>query len=101
MAETLRPGDTFLIDPEAVLDYAVDWTDWLGAGEGIASTTWTATGLTVGTGAYVPTESGGVTTVWLSGGTAGTTYTVECKITTDNVPARTDERLFYLACEER
>lgn len=74
-------------DPQAVLDYAFDWSDWLDSGETIASTTITvAAGLTKDS----DSESDGIVTIWLSGGTAGTSYTVACKIVTSS--SRTDER---------
>lgn len=74
-------------DPQAVLDYAFDWSDWLDSGETIASTTITvASGLTKDS----DSESDGIVTIWLSGGTAGTSYTVACKIVTSS--SRTDER---------
>ena len=74
-------------DPQAVLDYAFDWGDWLDSGETIASTTITvASGLTKDS----DSESDGIVTIWLSGGTAGTSYTVACKIVTSS--SRTDER---------
>ena len=74
-------------DPQAVLDYAFDWSDWLDSGETIASTTITvASGLTKDS----DSESDGIVIIWLSGGTAGTSYTVACKIVTSS--SRTDER---------
>jgi len=74
-------------DPQAVLDYAFDWSDWLDTEETIDDTTITvASGLTKDS----DSESDGIVTIWLSGGTAGTSYTVACKIVTSS--SRTDER---------
>lgn len=86
-------------DPDAVLDYKFDWapntngdttkTDWLASGETISTTTITAdTGLTVDSSSITDTSTS--VTVWLSGGTAGSTYTVACLITT--TASRTEER---------
>ena len=88
--------DLFSKDPEAVLDYAVDWSEWLQSGETISSYT-----VTVPTGLTKDSDSSasGVITVWLSGGTAGTVYSVEVKITTSL--GRTDERTFKIRCIER
>jgi len=37
----------FLKDPDAVLDYGFDWSDWLADGETISTSTWTVeTGIT-------------------------------------------------------
>lgn len=70
-------------DPADVLDYTIDWSEELAApspADAIASVVWTVPGgLTQG----ATLVQGGRTTVWLSGGTAGTDYTVTCRITTD------------------
>ena len=95
MAEAL-----FYKDPDAVLDYAFDWSDWLADGETINTETITAaTGITLGTGAQAPSESAGVVTIWLSGGTDGAVYTVACKITTS--AGRTDERTIEICVMNR
>lgn len=92
--------DTILTkDPEAVLDYAIDWDvtgdSWL-SGDTISSVTWTVpTGLTKGSESNTTTTA----TVWLSGGTAGSIYSISCKIVTAG--GRTDERTFKLKVEER
>lgn len=86
----------FTADPDSVLDYSVDWTAWLAEGETITSYTFTAdTGLTV----VSDSEADGVVTVWLTGGTAGRRYKVECQVTTDQ--DRTDERSFFLKVVDR
>lgn len=86
----------FRKDPEAVLDYEVDWTSWLAVGETITARTVTVpAGITKNS----DSEAGGVVTVWLSGGTAGTSYTIECLITTS--AGRTDERSFTVKVAER
>ncbi len=77
----------FIKDPEAVLDYAFDWSEWLATGETISSYTITVeTGLTNDS----DSESSGIVTVWLSGGTADNEYDVACRIVTN--AGRTDER---------
>ena len=74
-------------DCDAVLDYAYDWSSWLATGETISSHTVVApSGLTVDSSS----ESNGVVTAWLSGGTTGTIYNVSCKIVTS--AGRTDAR---------
>ena len=86
---------TFTKDPDAILDYAVDWSRWL-AGDEIFSSAWTVpVGLTKVTDALTPTK----TTVWLSGGTAGQSYTVTNRITTS--AGRTEDRSFIAKVEER
>jgi hypothetical protein len=99
--------DTFLKDPDAVLDYKFDWkaltngsgtSDWLQGAETIASHTIDAdSGITVDSSALSDTNTS--VTVWLSGGTAETAYIVRCEIVTS--AARTDERSMRLLVRER
>lgn len=86
----------FRKDPEAVLDFAVDWTRWLSPAETITSHTITTE---VGITKDSSSEADGVVTIWLSGGTAGQTYTVECLVVTS--AGRTDERSFNVAVGDR
>lgn len=80
---------TFEKDPQAVLDYSVDWTSFLETAETIFSSQWIVpTGITLA-------ESGHTTkvaTAWLSGGTLGQSYELVNRVTTNNTPARVDER---------
>lgn len=85
-------------DPQAVLDYSWDWQHWLDEGESIATATVTApAGITRDSETFNDTS----VTVWLSGGTANEVYAVTCQITTDSVPARTDERSIIIRVRER
>ena len=80
-------AETFTKDPDEVLDYTFDWTDYLETGETIASYVITAdTGITSGT----ESQASGVVTYWLTGGDATYTYKVACKIVTS--AGRTAER---------
>lgn len=91
-------GNQKIKDPDAILDYKFDWkastngsgdSDWLSSGETISTYTITAqSGITVDSDSL--TDANTSVTVWLSGGTAGTRYTVACKIVTS--AGRTDER---------
>jgi len=86
---------SFTKDPNAVLDYQIDWSTWLGT-DTISSATWTvATGLTKTTDSKTTTT----TTVWLSGGTVGTTYSVACRIVTAG--GRTDDRTVQIKVEDK
>lgn len=82
-------------DPAEVLDYPYDWTKRL-AGDSIASVAWTVPdGLTKAS----ETQVGAVTTIWLSGGTAATQYTLSCVITT--TAGRTYKQSFKLRVRSR
>lgn len=84
-------------DANAVLDYTLDWSQWLTPGDNLATSTWTtATGLVIDSDVL---EADNTTTVWLSGGTAGMTYIVTNRITT--VGARTEDRSITVFVTER
>ena len=82
-------------DPNAVLDYSWDWTAWLDTGETITSHTLIPTGVTVESSAVV----GSSVVAWISGGTAKSTASVTCRITTSD--GRTDDRTMTLWIQER
>ena len=82
-------------DPDAVLDYTIDWSSWLGD-DTISASSWTVpSGLTKDSDSNTTTAA----TVWLSGGTEGVIYTVTNQITTAG--GRTDERSIKILVVER
>ncbi|HHB12214.1 MAG TPA: hypothetical protein ENK62_03330 [Chromatiales bacterium] len=85
----------FLKDPDSTLDYVIDWSSWLGS-DTIASSSWT-----VPAGLTMTSESNTTTTatVWLSGGSAGSSYQVTNRITT--AAGRVDERSITIEVQER
>lgn len=86
----------FTKDPEAVLDYTLDWTKWLPTGDFIVALSVTSeSGLTVDSSSFTDTE----TTAWVSGGTAAASYLVTFHITTDG--GREDDRTITISCKER
>ena len=76
----------FTKDPSATLDYTIDWSEWLGTDEIITATWNVPAGLVKVKSTFSTTTA----TMWLSGGTAGITYYIDCTITTDQ--GRTDSR---------
>lgn len=87
---------SFLHDPNAVLDYRVDWTQWLDSGETITAATWIVPdGLTSSSESFDSVSA----TVWLAGGTVGQTYTVTNRVTT--TAGRTDDRSFRVRVVNR
>lgn len=90
------PLANYIKDPEAVLEYPFDWNDWLADSETITSYVVTVpAGLTLNADG----QASGVVTPWISGGTAGQSYRVECKVTTSE--GRTDERSVSIMVQER
>jgi uncharacterized phage protein (predicted DNA packaging) len=65
-------------DPDEVADFQIDWTARLD-GDTISSSTWVIpSGLTQNSAAFADTS----TTVWLAGGTAGSTYILVNRVVT-------------------
>jgi len=86
---------SYVKDPAAVLDYGLDWSAWLD-GDTIDTSTWT---ITTGLTKDGDDHDGTTTTVWLSGGTAGTSYRATNRITTTG--GRTDERTIRITVSDR
>lgn len=83
-------------DPDAKLDFGFDWSSWLATGETITASAWTVpTGITEESKSFSSTA----TLIWLSGGTAGASYTLQNQITTS--ASRIDERSFVVMVAER
>ena len=85
----------FYKDVNATLDDTVDWTDWLD-GDTIISSSWSVpAGITQVSASNTTTGA----TVWLSGGTAGESYSVRNRVVTAG--GRTDDRTITVRVEER
>lgn len=86
-------------DPQAVLDYATDWSAWLQEGEAISSATVTTTGdLVVNPSPHAMAIEAGVVTYWLSGGSLGL-HAVTCHVITSM--GRQDDRTLTITVRER
>lgn len=90
---------TFKKDPHAVLDYTFDWTSYLTPlVDTISSVTWIlSSGLTKVSQSNTTTTA----TAFISGGVVGKTETLTCRITTNSVPPRVDDRSVLLKITER
>lgn len=91
-----RVGAYIEKDPYAVLDYSLDFQNWMPAGDTITSISVTAdTGITIDS----TTNTDYIATAYISGGTAGTIYNIEFKIVTTN--GLQDSRNFRIKVIER
>ena len=82
-------------DPDDITDWGCDWTDWLQDGEVLTASSWILpTGL-VNTQETLTTTT---TSVFISGGVAGTKYLITNRIST---ATRTEDRSMYIRCEEK
>jgi len=88
---------SFIKDPGDVLDYQINWADWL-ADDTISGTksTWTVeTGITEDSNTNTTTG----TIIWVSGGTAGENYNLVNHIET--VSGRKADRTIVIKVRER
>ena len=82
-------------DPNAVLSYTMKWSKWLGS-DTISTSTWILEdGITNDSDSNTTTTA----TITLSGGTAGTNYTVTNRITT--AAGLTEDRSWIFRVVER
>lgn len=87
----------FVKDPSAILDYTLNWTDWLKDDNDTiseASVPSPPSGITIQSIAHTTTT----TTVWIAGGTAGTSYDISIRIHTAG--NRQDERTITISCKD-
>lgn len=92
------PSEMFK-SPDAFLDFSINWSRWLSSGEEIVDSSWVV--VTPGISISNPSHDGTKATVWVSGGTAGSSYTITNTITTSNTPARVDERSILVTVVNR
>lgn len=92
MSEALR-----LQDPGDTVDHTLDWSDWLAAGDTIATSTWAVSPQTGGLpdiSSTAPTSTGTTATVWVKAVVFGQIYEVTNTIVTNG--GRTGRRSFTL-----
>jgi len=89
-------NNTFVKDPDATLDYTVDWSSWMAESDDIASSEWTVpAGITKESDTYDDDSA----TIWLSGGSAGSSYEITNRITTED--GRLEDRTLVIVVMER
>ncbi|HZY76546.1 MAG TPA: hypothetical protein VFE40_09525 [Jatrophihabitantaceae bacterium] len=86
---------SWIKDPDAVLDYQIDWSAWLD-GDTIVTSVWIVPdGIVKDSDSHTDTAA----TIWLSGGTIDKTYRVTNRITT--AAGRTDDRTEPVTIRDR
>ena len=81
-------------DPDAIIDYVFDWTEWLN-GDVISTSTFILSGCTN----VLDTKTDNTTTIWLSGGTNNLTHSITNRIST--IGGRTEDRTLLLNILEK
>ena len=93
-------GETIEKDALGVLDYGVDWTQWLKAGETISNSAWEVPATITLEASPAPGINAGITFLWLSGGGAiGVKHFIRNTITTNQ--GRTEVRSFTIIISKR
>ena len=93
----------YVKDPDAILDYGFDWTDWL-SGDLITTSTWfvATPPLVEGDTDYLTIQSNSFTTtttkVWLAKGDLAVTYGLTNRITTQG--GRTQDQTVNIQIKE-
>jgi len=83
-------------DPDAILDYHVDWSNWLVENDTISTSQWLVDDdLTIIAEAF----GNQTTTVWISGGETGRLHGMTNRIATS--AGRIDDRTISIFIEER
>ena len=78
-------------DKDSLLDYSLNWSDWLAVGDSIVSSVWSAAaGITVSSA----TISGALTTTYVQGGEPGVWYVITNTVT--SAQGRVDQRAIRL-----
>lgn len=90
-------SNSFIIDPDAKLDYAVDWSDWTEEEEVLSSSSWEIEP----SGPVLSDQARGKKSaeVYVEGCTEGQTYRLTNRIQTGE--GREDDRTLLLRCTER
>jgi hypothetical protein len=88
--------DKYIKDPDAVLDYAIDWSAWLDT-DTITASSWAANSenISIESSAHDDTQA----VVWLSGGTVGEAYVLTNHITT--AAGRQEDQSFKIKMKEK
>ncbi len=88
------PGST---SRTVLIDYVIDWSDYMASGETISTSTFYAdsTGITIDSMSATTDTA----TVWLQGGVRGEVYRITNRISTNQ--SRADERHLVVRVEDR
>lgn len=86
-----------LKDPNALLDYVIDWSEWLATStDTISASTWI---LPADLTEFTSSFGTATAVVWISGGSAGEVYDVVNRIVTFG--GRTEDRTIQFTCIDR
>ena len=88
-------------DPDSVLDYSADFTDWLAqCADTIASVTAVPAGCALAATKPPPLFSGGLVTAWISGGVVGADEMPRVTFRITTVAGRVEDSTIYFKMKE-
>jgi hypothetical protein len=87
-------ADVAPVDPDAIVDYVIDWTAWL-AGDNIATSAWELVNCTESSASNTTKTA----TVFISAAVAGKVVTMRNRITTSG--GRTEDRTLRASVREK
>lgn len=87
-----------LIDPQTKKDFTLEWADFLDAGLSVTSFTWSV--LPLGPTLSDQVDAATRSTIYMTGGTVGTVYSLSCLATTDASVPQVVERSIAVRCEQ-
>jgi hypothetical protein len=104
---SIKPGATVTKDPNSILVYKWNWSDWLVGAAIISSSTFSVdsnpdSNLTLDSEAIITSDpdtsiaDNTWTRVRLTGGTVGQKYLVRNRVVTNESPAQTDDRSIWV-----
>jgi len=85
----------FVKDPNATVDYELDWSEWLDS-DAVSTSTWSAPAALTLTGSNVTDN---VTRIFVAGGSVGTDYLITNRITSSG--GRIEDRSILIQVRER
>lgn len=106
MSLTIDEGQTTTKDPNDISVYTFNWDALLATGAAISTSSWTLTAVNPTTATLITKDQETIPTtrttkVRISGGTVGALYKVDNQVLTNESPAQTKNRCFYLQIEDR
>jgi hypothetical protein len=95
---TLSEQQIFEHDPDAILDYSIDWSKWMTTGDTLSSATWSLPAGVTGTNDHI-SGSKAVIFIEVTADPPARKYNLTCHITT--TAGREDDRTIQLVVTDR
>jgi len=91
---------TYILDPDADLDFGFDWSDWLEDEETLVSSSWVVDPV-LDIDTHDESYSDFISVIWLRNIVENALHKVTNSVVTSSTPPRKDDRSFYVRGIER